>query len=328
MKTASLVLIMLTLPLVSGAPFGSTNPPQEVFNVITTITVGSDGSAFFDVYFELRGGIYADQLSQSQNQEEYLRNLAEELVYKNLILNLQERYGNFTVYLPPEGPVEVTGTRKGSVRFTIVPFLIPGKRGLECPYSGPLDFIERGKVYGFSMERLILVLPKNSTVVYAFPEPDQKSGNVMIWEDVTFIPMIAIGSVEKNETLEEGTCRPLEANLSYSPAEGKVFVSASFLCSGGTPVIPGLKNGTIERRGNLTVVKGYMIPEVEYNEGLLGKEWRAIVKLPPGFEKINGGEVENESVVIDFKKGSPLKPTALGIVIIGAGVIAAWRWRR
>ena len=323
--TVSFVITLMLLSTAYG-PVSAGKPQQDVFNAVMMIHVMGK-SAHIDVSVKLISPVYREEL---KGREEFER-LVKELVYRNLMDDLSERYGNFTVYLPPGGPVEITGNWTARVSFYLVPFLTKGRRGLECPYSGPLDFVAEGRVYSFTFRRIILILPKNTTVVYTFPEPSDRSENVLIWENADYIPMIGVSyegkSQENNET---GTCRPLEIHLHYSPEKGKVFFNATYLSHGKLPTLEGAKNVTYLKRGNITEVGGYFIPEIQHREALFRKEWTARIKLPEAFPKVVGGEVENGGRIVEItvKHSSPAKtwlPLAGVLVVI---LLVLWRWRK
>lgn len=329
MKFKTPVSFVITLMLLSTA-YGSVSagkPQQDVFDVVMMIQVIRDGSAHIDVSVKLISPVYREEIREGEKFER----LVEELVYRNLLDDFRERYGNFTVYLPPKGSVEITGNWTARVSFYLVPFLTEGKRGFECPYSGPLDFVAGGKVYSFTFRRIILVLPKNATVVYTFPKPSDRWENVLIWENADYIPMVGVSyegkSEENNET---GTCRPLKIYLHYSPEEGKVFFNATYRCDGKLPTLESAKNITYIKRGNIIEVRGYFIPAIQYRETLFRKEWKARIKLPEAFPKVVGGEVENGGRIVEItvKHSSPAKtwlPPAGVLVIV---LLTLWRWRK
>jgi hypothetical protein len=259
--------------------------PQNVFDAVMTITVYDDGTGTVDVVVELKNPSYKNIILAANNSSEEFRKLVEQLVYTNLVEDMKERRGNFTVYVPPEGPVKLLGGWRAEVSFSVVPFAVPGEHGMECPYSGPLDFIAGGRVYSFLFRRVILILPRNATVVYTFPEPNQSADNIFIWDNATFLPMFAF---KEPQGSNGERCIPMELNLSYSPAEAKVFFNASFSCNGAFPKFPGAKGVSYRREGNLSVVSGYLVPKINYTEGLLKREWKAELELPFEFRKING----------------------------------------
>ncbi len=298
---------------------------QNVFDMVMLIQVNPDGSAHFDISARLTNPAYRELV---KNETDFTK-LVEELVYRNLVEDLHERYGNFTVYLPSSGPVEVTANWSARVNFYIVPFLTKGKRGLECPYSGPLDFVSGGKVYSFEFRRIILVLPRNWTVLYTFPSPADRAKNVLIWENADYLPMIGVSTGSPGEgTSKHLSCKPLRIELHYSPEEGKVFFNATYICEAGLPALPGARNVTYIKRCNVTEVRGYFVPRLEYDEGLFRREWRAEIELPEEFPQVVGGSRgKNGSIVITVKRSSAGIQTAVPVIFI-AVIIALWRWKR
>ncbi len=329
MKRTALTVLIAAL-LLEGTfwnPAMAGKGPQNVFDAVMTITVYSDGTGTVDVVAELKNPSYRSIVLSASNSSKELEKLVEQLVYTNLVDDMENRRSNFTVYVPPEGPVKLLGGWRAEVRFSVAPFMIRGEHGMECPYSGPLDFVAGGRVYSFLFRRVILILPRNATVVYTFPEPNQSADNVFIWDNATFLPMFAF----KEEQGSEGQCIPLELNLSYSPAEGKVFFNASFLCNGTLPKFPGARGVSYRRAGNLSVISGYLVPKISYTEGLLKREWRAYLELPFEFKKVNGAsKVNGESVEIIATKRGPLwLPLWAGVssALIGILVSGVRRWK-
>ncbi|NJF25726.1 hypothetical protein [Thermococcus sp. Bubb.Bath] len=330
MKRTALTVLIVAF-LLAGTlwkPTMAGKGPQDVFDAVMTITVYADGTGTADVVVELKNPSYQSIVLAANNSREEFRKLVEQLVYTNLAEDMKERRENFTIYVPPGGPVKLLGGWRAEVTFSVVPFAVPGEHGMECPYSGPLDFVAGGRVYSFLFRRVILILPRNATVVYTFPEPNQSSDNVFIWDNATFLPMFAF---KEPQVSNRNGCTPLELNLSYSPAEAKVFFNASFLCNGTFPKFPGAKGVSYTREGNLSVVSGYLVPKISYTEGLLEKEWKAELELPFGFRKVNGAStVKGKSVEITVTKRGPLwLPFWAGVslVLIGITIAGVRRWK-
>lgn len=316
---AVVVLGTFWLPGVSG------KSPQDVFDAVMMVWVNPDGNARFELSVTLTSEVYREKI---RNGADFQR-LVEELVYRNLLDNFHRRYANFTVYVSPTGPVEVVGNWTARVSFYIAPFFVEGKRGLECPYSGPLDFVAGGRVYSFKFSRIILILPKNWTLIYTFPDPDDRAENVLIWENADYLPMLGVRQAAPNEsTNETSLCKPLKIELKYSPEEGKVFFNATYICESGFPHIPGAKNVTYFKSGNITEIVGYLIPKVEYHEWLFGKEWKAEVKLPAEFPEVVGGSNKGNGTVEIIVKKSAVSYSVVIPLIVGVSLIAVWRWRK
>lgn len=325
-KVLPLVVLIVSL-LLGSASVSAENPPQDVFNAVMMIQVMEDGTARVDVSVELINPVYREQLREGDFER-----FVAELVYRNLLNDMVRRYDNLTVYLPEGGPVERTGNWSARVSFYVRPFVIRGKHGLECPYSGPLDFLAGGKVYSFLLRRVILILPKNASLVYAFPDPDDSSSNVLIWDNATFLPMFAFTlGHERNSNGTAGECRPLGIALLYSPGEGRVFFNATFNCSSGLPELPGAENVTYSRSGSSVEVRGYFVPDVDYSENLLWREWKARLELPAGFQVISGGEVSGDGRTVEFtvRKTSPAGMALVSTAMVSLlGVVLVWRWRK
>ncbi len=324
-KTKTALALTLVLLIASWLPLASGKSQQDIFDVVMLIEVNPDGSARFEISAKLVNEVYREMAGDEAGFKE----LVEKLVYRNLLNDFYGRYANFTVYISPSGPVEVVGNWTARVSFYIAPFLIEGKRGLECPYSGPLDFVVGSRVYSFRFSRIILILPKNWTLVYAFPEPDDRAENVLIWENADYLPMLGVRQAAPNEsTNETSLCKPLRIELHYSPEEGKVFFNATYLCKSGLPNLSWAQNVTYIKSGNITEVVGYLTPRVEYHEWLFGKEWKAEVSLPERFPEVVGGSEDKDgSIEITVKKYDlgywvviPVVPLVIAILI--------WRWRK
>jgi len=298
---------------------------QDIFDAVMLIQVDPSGGAHFEISARLINPAYRELV---KNETDFTK-LVEDLIYRNLLEDFRERYENFTVYISPSGPVEVTGNWSARISFYLVPFLVRGKRGLECPYSGPLDFVAGGKVYSFLFRRIIIVLPENWTVAYTFPSPADRAENVLIWERADYLPMIGLSAENPGESVSPAPCKPLRIELHYSPEEGKVFFNATYLCGKGLPSLPGARNVTYTRRGNVTELHGYFVPRLEYHEGLFRREWKAKVNLPVRFPQVVGGSEKNGSVEITVEESSSLwiaLPVVLGGLI--TAIIALWRWRK
>jgi hypothetical protein len=330
MKRTTLTVLIVAF-LLGGTlwePAVAGKEPQDVFDAVMTITVYGDGTGTVDVVTELKNPSYRSIILTANNSSEEFRKLVEQLVYTNLVEDMKSRREGFTIYVPPEGAVKVLGEWRAEVSFTVAPFVVQGKYGMECPYSGPLDFVAGGRVYSFLFRRVILILPRNATVVYTFPEPNQSADNVFIWDNATFLPMFAFrGPLGNNEN----KCTPLELNLSYSPAEAKVFFNASFLCNGTSPQFPGAKGVSYRRTGNLSIVSGYLVPKISYTEGLFKREWRAEIRLPFEFRKVKGASTVNgKSVEIRVTERGPLwLPFWVGAssALIGMITVGVRRWK-
>ncbi len=324
-KTKIALALTLILLMASWLPLVSGKSPQNIFDAVMLIEVSPDGSARFEISVKLVSGVYREMVS---NETEFTE-LVEKLVYRNLLNDLYGRYANFTVYIPPSGPVGVVGNWTARVSFYIAPFLIEGKRGLECPYSGPLDFVAGGRVYSFRFSRIILILPKNWTLVYAFPEPGDRAENVLIWENADYLPMLGVNhAISGESTNETSLCKPLRIELRYSPEEGRVFFNATYTCDLGFPHIPGAKNVTYFKSGNITEIAGYLIPKVEYHEWLFGREWKAEVSLPEIFPEVVGGSNKGNGTVEIIVKKSAVNYSVVIPLIVGVSLIAVWRWRK
>jgi len=329
MKRTALTVLIATLLLAETfwVPAMAAKGPQGVFDAVMTITVYSDGTGTVDIATDLKSPSYRNIILAANDSSEELKKLVEQLVYANLVDDMKNRRSNFTVYVPPEGPVKLLGGWRAEVRFSIAPFVTQGEHGMECPYSGPLDFVAGGRVYSFLFRRIILILPRNATVVYTFPEPNQSANNVFIWDNATFLPMFAF----KEHQGSEDQCTPLELNLSYSPAEAKVFFNASFLCNGTLPKFPGASGALYRRVRNLSVISGYLVPKITYTEGLLKREWKAELKLPFEFRRINGAsKINGESVEITTTKRGPLWLllwVGVSLALIGIPIAGVRRWK-
>ncbi|ASJ01756.1 hypothetical protein A3L09_00010 [Thermococcus profundus] len=318
-----LLILAVVLAVVLMAPPGvsAENPPQDVFDAVMMLHVLDDGTGRVDVSVKLTNPVYMKTLKNG-DFEAFVR----DLVYLNLLNDMRRRYENFTVILPSSGPVEVTGNWSARVSFYVRPFVVEGKRGMECPYSGPLDFVLGGKVYSFLFRRIILILPQNSTPLYAFPNPEDTAGRVFIWENATFLPMF--GFIPCESPIKE--CRPLSISLDYRPEAGRVFFNATFNCTDALPSMPGAENVTYSINGNLTEVSGYLVPQVKYEEEPLKKEWKAKLELPFSFSRVYGGKVlgDGRTVEMAVEKTSPARIwiPIIAVVALMAGIL--WRWRR
>ena len=358
MRKAVVLLILVILFSSFAVPVRAASGPQKVFDITMMVQVSQtriNGSltwaGTFDIYVKLidpNYRAYFNNLAKKNETNATLQfaNLVYNLVYNNLKKDFDDklRGSNVTaiIYVPPGGPVRVTGRWSAVVRFSIVPFLVPDGPYLKCPFYGPLDFVFLGRVYSFSWRRLTLILPKDYQVKELVPRPKDLSENVAVWEGGDYIPYVEIYSpVYLFEVFINSTRKTIE--LSFDPNEGYVKFNATFV--GMKPpksVVDLLLTVFREKMDVMSVsaqetkngvrIIGIVKPEVAYQENRKERVWLVSINLPGRFDRVvvrNGKYTlaPDGTLIITYREG---KTDYLPYAIVGGLIVAGlliWFWK-
>jgi len=352
------LVIMLALPLVVH-PVMAAEEPQKVFDVTMMLRISQtqiNGSlawvGTFDIYVKLTDPnyrAYFDDLAKRNETNATLQfaSLVYNLVYNNLKKDFNDKLsgGNLSaiIYVPPGGPVRVTGRWSAIVRFSIIPFLVPDGRYLKCPFYGHLDFTHLGKVYSFTWKRLTIVLPRDYRIGELVPKPNDISDNVAVWENGDYIPYIELyNPVYLFEVFINSTKKRIE--LSFEPDEGYVQFNATFT---GMKIPKSVVNLLLtvfrekmkimsisaQETGDGVKVIGVAKPDVAYRETRRKKVWLVSVKLPGHFDEVvvrNGkyALAPDGTLIITYtEKKSDYLPYAIVGALIIAGLMIWFRRR-
>ncbi|WP_297500519.1 hypothetical protein [Thermococcus sp.] len=361
MKKTLVVLLILVLAFsVITPPVSATSGPQKVFDIRIMLQVSQsqiNGSlawvGTFDIYVKLKDPnyrAYFEYLARKNetNATRQFANFVYNLVYNNLKKDLNDKLEgsnlSAVIYIPPEGPVHVTSNWSATVRFSIVPFLVPNGPYLKCPFYGPLDFVFQGQIYSFSWERLMMIFPEDYKIRELVPKPNDLSNNVAIWENGDYIPYIELyNPVYLFQTFINSTRKTIE--ISFDPNEGYLQFNATFTGMTAPKSVTDLliltfrqsmKIMSISARNTKDGVEviGVAKPEVAYRETRKAKIWLISIKLPGRFDRIivrNGkySLAPDGTLIITYteEKMDYLPYVVLLAVVVGAGVVL-WLWRR
>ncbi|WP_297547951.1 LPXTG cell wall anchor domain-containing protein [Thermococcus sp.] len=239
------------------------------------------------------------------------------------------------IYVPPGGPVQVTGKWRAVVRFTLAPFLVnENGKYLSCPYYGSMTMKFLGVVYPFQWKRFTVVLPRNYDIYTLVPAPKELVDNVAVWEDGDYFPMIKLyNPVYRLVQFLNSTKRYL--NVSFDPTEGLVYFNATFIGANATPSVEStllesfrqtmhpLSISASKIPNGLKVI-GVVKPQVSVKKSWRYTKWLVVLKLPGRFDNITviGGRYQlgpDNTLIMEFEeeKNTYLYALAgLGVVLI------------
>ncbi|NJE54369.1 hypothetical protein [Thermococcus sp. 21S9] len=249
------------------------------------------------------------------------------------------------IYVPPGGPVQVTGKWRAVIRFTLTPFFVneDGKY-LTCPYYGSMRMKFLGVSYPFKWRRFTLVLPKNYDIYTLVPVPKELVDNVAVWEDGDYFPMIKLyNPVYRLVQFLNSTKRYL--SVSFDPTEGLVYFNATFVGANATPSVESTLLASFretmhplsisaKKIPNGLKVIGVVKPQVSVKKNWRSVQWLVVVKLPGRFDNITviGGKYQlgpDNTLIMEFKqeRNTYLYAIAGAGVILIAGIVLFLRRR-
>lgn len=359
-KVVSLLLALMVMFTIAVTPVkAQALQPQDVFEINMVVRVYQtqiNGSltwaGAFNVYVKLVNPVYRGYFNELAKEnktraEREFHNFVYNLIYDNLKNDFNSKLEgtNLTavVYVPPAGPVRVLQNWSAVVSFSLVPFFVPQGHYLTCPFYGPYEFVFNGKVYGFYWERLTLILPQGYEIYSLAPKPSDMSGNVAIWENGDYLPIIQVyNPVYLFDIFINTTQKSI--SLAFDPDQGYVQFNATFVGMNATqPVIDLLLDAFRSRMKVLSIsakrvkngveVIGVVSPKVAYKDTRTEKIWIVLVKLPGSFNRIEvkGGTYQigpDGTLVMTFKEKKTDYLPYVGIAVGGLAVLGFFLWRR
>ncbi|WP_297072621.1 hypothetical protein [Thermococcus sp.] len=333
-KLSALLAVMIILSAVPTWAMAENTKSINLFDVNVFLRVSQmnvNGSLVWAGSFTIEATLvnrtfidYYNSLAKENktNATREFANLVYGVVYESFkdFINDKLQGSNLSavIYVPPGGPVQVTGKWRAVVRFTLAPFLVSedGKY-LSCPYYGSMTMKFLGVVYPFRWKRLTVVLPRNYDIYTLVPAPKELVDNVAVWENGDYFPMIKLyNPVYRLVQFLNSTKRYL--NVSFDPTEGLVYFNATFIGANATPSVKStllesfrqtmhpLSISASKIPNGLKVI-GVAKPQVSVKKSWRYTKWLVVLKLPGRFDNITviGGKYQlgpDNTLIMEFEE--------------------------